>query len=262
MVKRTLMTPDLSQFPEEFYPLLRGSAVYDSSCSSAARVIFIDKDGGYYLKSASKGSLKQEADLTRYFHGKGLAAEVLSYRSGEKDWLLTRRVAGEDCTFAAYLESPERLCDLTASLLRQLHELPHGDCPVQNRMESYRAAAECNYRAGRYDSGLFPDNWGVRSPEEAWDVVARYGHLLKNDTLLHGDYCLPNIMLDHWRFSGFIDLGNGGVGDRHIDLFWGAWTLNFNLKTDKYRQRFFDAYGRDKINPELLRVVAAFEVFG
>ncbi len=38
---------------------------------------------------------------------------------------------------------------------------------------------------------------------------------------------------------GFIDLGNGGVGDRHIDLFWGAWTLFYNLKTDRHTERFF-----------------------
>ena len=84
----------------------------------------------------------------------------------------------------------------------------------------------------------------------------------RNEVLLHGDYCLPNIMLDDWRFSGFIDVGNGGVGDRHVDLFWGAWTLCFNLGTDKYRKRFFDAYGRDKINTDTLKTIAAAEVFG
>jgi kanamycin kinase len=85
---------------------------------------------------------------------------------------------------------------------------------------------------------------------------------LKADTLIHGDYCLPNVLLDGWRFSGFIDLGNSGVADRHIDLFWGAWTLGFNLHTDAYRGRFFDAYGRDKVDEDLIRVVAAAEVFG
>lgn len=119
-----------------------------------------------------------------------------------------------------------------------------------------------NYRTGNYDSSLFPDNWGYASAEEAIKVVEENKHLLKTDTLLHGDYCLPNIMLNDWSFSGFIDLGNGGVGDRHVDLFWGAWTLFFNLKTDEYKERFFDAYGRDKIDVDMLRVVSAAEVFG
>jgi len=69
-------------------------------------------------------------------------------------------------------------------------------------------------------------------------------------------------MLDNWKFTGFVDLDSGGVGDRHIDIFWGIWTLWFNLKTNKYKDRFMDAYGREKIEEDLLRTVAASEVFG
>ena len=69
-------------------------------------------------------------------------------------------------------------------------------------------------------------------------------------------------MLDNWKFTGFVDLDSGGVGDRHIDIFWGIWTLWFNLKTNKYNDRFMDAYGREKIEEDLLRTVAAAEVFG
>ena len=86
--------------------------------------------------------------------------------------------------------------------------------------------------------------------------------LLKNEVLLHGDYCLPNIMLKDFKVTTFIDVGNGGIGDRHVDLFWGAWTLWFNLGTDAYRDRFLDAYGRDKIDPDVLTVVGAAEIFG
>ncbi|MDE6108094.1 MAG: phosphotransferase, partial [Oscillospiraceae bacterium] len=75
-------------------------------------------------------------------------------------------------------------------------------------------------------------------------------------------YCLPNIILRDWKLSGFIDVGNGGVGDRHIDLFWGAWSLEFNLKTDQYRRRFLDAYGRDQVDESILKIIAAAEVFG
>ena len=79
--------------------------------------------------------------------------------------------------------------------------------------------------------------------------------------MIHGDYCLPNILLNNWKFSGVIDLGAAGRGDRQFDLFKGAWSLNFNIKTDKYEERFFDAYGSDMVNSETLRTVAAIEVF-
>ena len=85
---------------------------------------------------------------------------------------------------------------------------------------------------------------------------------LETSVLLHGDFCLPNVIFDGGKLSGYIDLGGAGIGDRHIDLFWGAWTLNFNLHTEKYRDIFFDAYGRDKIDEERLLLVSAIEAFG
>lgn len=253
---------DPNTIPDVFRPLLRSTQVYDSSCSRDARVLFIDRDGGYYLKSAPRSSLEQEARMTRYFHGKGLAPEVLAYTSGERDWLLTAKAPGTDCTDARYLDDPKRLCDTLAELLRRLHSVDFTDCPIPDRMTSYRETAETNYRTGNFDNTHFPDNWGYATAEEAWRVIERDGHLLRTDTLLHGDYCLPNILLNDWTFSAFIDVGNGGVGDRHIDLFWGMWSLSFNLKTDRYSSRFLDAYGRTDVEKDMLRLIAAFEVFG
>ena len=176
--------------------------------------------------------------------------------------MLTEKVTGEDCTYKMYLDDPKRLCDTTAELLRQLHKVDYNGCPVQNRIDSYLETAANNYYTDTYDKSSFPDSFGYTSAKEAWNIVEKYGHLFKADTLLHGDFCLPNIMLDNWKFSKFIDLGNGGVGDKHIDIFWGIWTLYFNLKTNKYTNRFIDAYGRKDIEIEMLKVVAACEVFG
>lgn len=261
-MKRTLITPDLNTFPEQFHALLTDAKVYDSSCSPEASVYFIDKDCGYYLKVAEKGSIEREAELTRYFYSKNLATNVLDYLSLDKDYMLTEKVTGEDCTHKLYLDNPKRLCDTTASLLRSLHDSDFSDCPIQNRTVEYIETVKNNYKIGNYDKSAFPDSFGYKSAEEAFAVAENNMKYLKNDTLLHGDYCLPNIMLDNWKFSKFIDLGSGGVGDRHIDIFWGIWTLYFNLKTNEYASRFIDAYGRDKVDTDMLKVIAACEVFG
>lgn len=261
-MERKPVNIDPEQFPESMQEILTGGTVFDSSSSQDARVWFIPRDGGYYLKAAPKGALEKEARLTAYFHQKGLSAEVLSYEQLDRDWLLTRAIPGEDCTHRQYREDPRRLCDSTAQLLRMLHETDTSGCPVPQRTAAYIATATENHRLGKWDDSLFPDNWGYRSAGEAWSVVQEFSGVLKSDTLLHGDYCLPNIMLNNWTFTGFIDLGGAGVGDRHIDLFWGVWSLFFNLKTDAYRDRFLDAYGRDKVDFEVLRAIGAFEVFG
>ena len=261
-MKRKLIGGLPSGLPEEIYATLRGGAVYDSSCSPEARVYYIERDGGYYLKLAAPGTLAREAEMTEYFHSLGLGAEVLHYSRGERDILLSSRVVGEDMTDARYLSEPKRLAVLLGESLRALHEVDPVGCPVTDRVGEYLALADRNFDTGCYDKSHFPDSFGYRSEAEARAVLDAGRHLLCNEVLIHGDYCLPNIMLDGWRLSGFIDLGNAGIGERHIDLFWGAWTLGFNLHTDAYRDLFFDAYGRDKIDRDRLAVVAAAEVFG
>lgn len=249
-----------TDYPKELRALLCDAAMREitgRNCSGAS-VWFIDKDEGYFLKRAEKGKLQRQADMTRYFHSKGLTNDVLSYVSAEEDWLLTEKVRGDDCIAEQYLAQPERLCDILAERLAMLHALDFSDCPVQNHTQEYLAAVEKNYRAGNFDCSY----GGYAVADEAWAVVQAHGHELRNDVLLHGDYCLPNVMLDDWQFSGFIDLDGAGVGDRHIDVFWAIWSLAYNLKTNGYRQRFIDAYGRENIDEDMLRLVAACEVLG
>ena len=109
-MKKTLIERIPYFIPEEITRFIGNSKIFDSSCSPEARVYFIDKGEGYYLKLNKTGELKREAEMTSYFHSKGLGAEVLSYHtSAEGDRLLTAAVRGEDCTHAAYLEDPKRL---------------------------------------------------------------------------------------------------------------------------------------------------------
>lgn len=261
-MKKTRISKLPEGIPKEIRGLLEKAPLYDSSSSPEARVLFADTGEGLYLKIAEGGTLAREAEMTAYFHGKGLATEVVAYESGAQDFLLTCAVRGEDLTHESYLSDPKRLCDTLADTLRALHEMPFSDAPVKTRMTEYLALADKNYREGRFDATLFPEGIGFRDADEAYAVLSEGRCFLVNDTLLHGDYCLPNVLFDCWRFSAFIDLGNSGVGDRHVDLFWGAWTLFYNLKTDRYRDRFLDAYGRDRVDTDLLRTVAAAEVFG
>lgn len=261
-MKKTLLNQIPDDIPQDIRQFIAAETMYDSSCSPEARVYFIDKGNGFYLKRSGKGTLKKEARMTEYFHSKGLGAEVLAYISNDCDWLLTAAVIGEDCVHERYLADPKRLCDTIAQELRKLHETDYAGCPIMDRLTGYLASAEENYHTGNYDKTHFPDSFGYCSAKEAYAVLTAGKDSLQSKVLLHGDYCLPNIILNNWKLSGFIDVGNGGVGDRHIDIFWGIWTLWFNLKTDKYRERFLNAYGRDQVDESVLKIIAAAEVFG
>ena len=249
-------------FPFEIRRFVERADIYDSSCSPEARVFFVDKECGYYIKTNEKGALKNEAVLTDWFASKGMAPNVVLYTSADRDWLVTEKANGEDCTYKKYIEDPERLCDVLAETLFWLHQKDVVGCPVQNRCDSYLRTVDENYANGVFDKSFLPAKFSHFDSKKAYEFVNERKGLLKNDTLIHGDYCLPNVLLDGFKFSSFIDLGNGGVGDRHIDLFWGAWTLNFNLHTDKYRQRFFDCYGITLVDKEMIDLIGVAECFG
>ena len=256
-MKRTLIQTDFDSFPQEFHNLLRDAEVYDSSSSEDARVYFIRKEQGYFLKTAAAGSLQREAAMTQYFHSKKLATEVLAYLQNERDWLLTVQISGDDCVHPRYLENPKRLCDTLAEILYNLHHENTDGCPVSDYSKQYLNLAETNHQ-----KGLFNPKRGFDSPQKAWETVEKYRHLLKNDTLIHGDYCLPNIILNDWSFSGFIDVDHGGIGDRHVDIYWALWSLHYNLKSNQFSQHFIDAYGKSSVDMEMLRLISAIECFG
>lgn len=45
----------------------------------------------------------------------------------------------------------------------------------------------------------------------------------------HGDYCLPNVLLDDGRVVGYVDLGEVGLAERWRDLAVATWSVTWNL---------------------------------
>jgi aminoglycoside phosphotransferase len=60
----------------------------------------------------------------------------------------------------------------------------------------------------------------------------------------HGDYCLPNIIINEelGNVVGFVDLGRGGIADRYYDLALCLRSIQYNIG-DGYSQVFLHAYG-------------------
>ena len=242
---------DINDFPSELHEFLCSGKIYDTSCSPEAKTLYCD--AGYYIKIAPKGELAREAEMGKRFHRMGLGVEIMEYVSHGRDYLVTRSADGEDLTH--FLDDPEMLCHVMADALRNIHSRSAGDAPVSAKLMDYR---NCD----GFNDYLRMDCIGIHTRDEALEIIRRNGDRLKTDTLIHGDACLPNIICRDGRFSAFIDCGLSGAGDRHIDLFWAIWSLQFNLKTEQYTDCFLDLYGRDQVDFEALKTIAAFEILG
>ena len=262
-MKRTPVIPSPADFPAVYAEILTAPA-FDSSCSEMARVLYLERDGGLFLKSSPAGTLAREAAMTRFFYAHHLSAEVLDYRTENgRDWLLTRRVPGEDATHADALADPARLCRVMAETLEILRTIPADGCPVPDHTARYLRTAEENYRRGQCDLSYYTDICGDITADGAMAILRDGASALRTCDVLHGDFCLPNIMLENGKLTGIIDVGNGGIGDRRVDMWWGAWSLCFNLKTDAWRTYFLDACGGvSGEDREIFRVIAAAECFG
>ncbi len=257
-MKKTKTEIDINNLPPQIHHLFKDANVYDSSSSAGATVYYLD--AGYYVKIAAVHTLANEARLSRLFYERGLGVEVIDYISTDKDYLVTRSAVGEDLTH--YLHEPEKLCQILATALRTLHKQPINDVPVSRKCQYYMERANGSRDDGCYDEFLAVERFCVKDKEEAWELMQSGKKLFKNDTLIHGDACLPNVLQHKDRFSTFIDFDMAGVGDKHIDLFWAIWSLQYNLQTDAYTDLFLDLYGRENFDEDMLRVIAAFELFG
>lgn len=248
----------ISDFPAELHSLLQSGAIYDSSCSSDATTLYCD--AGYYIKVDTKGALAAEAAMTRRFHTMGLGVPVVHYMSADRDYLVTQSATGDDLTH--FLGDPRQLCRVFADELRRLHAQPVTDALVSARLRRYLDSADGDYSGGFYDESVLMNRFPVVSKQAAWEIMQAEKTKLKADTMIHGDACLPNIICHDGTLTAFIDLGLSGAGDKHIDLYWAIWSLQYNLKTDQYTDYFLDHYGRDHFDESMLQTIAAFEVLG
>ena len=186
-----------------------------------------------FLKIAPLGKLKRAAALQEYFCSQGLSAPLIAFDQDDgRDYLLVGAVRGK--SGIEVLDRPAWLAQTLGRAVRALHGLDASGCPVTDVNEQALA--------------LYARETGHDFDGDA--------SVLRKDALVHGDCCLPNVFFDEAGFSGFIDLGEGGLGDRHFDLYWAMWSLEYNLKTDAFGGRFLDAYGRDAVDEARLDVCA------
>ncbi len=65
----------------------------------------------------------------------------------------------------------------------------------------------------------------------------------EGNCFIHGDFCLPNILVRYNKVMGFIDTEASGIGDPWMDYAWCIWSFEYNLGTKQYTPLLLDALG-------------------
>jgi aminoglycoside phosphotransferase len=168
-------------------------------------------------------------------------------RDGERFFLFTY-LPGEDMVHALQrggLEERHQLIVEFGRTLRRIHswqpDLPRPHDWLGNALER----ATRNVSAGVIPNPIAADS--AYDGQDARRLLARLsaGRAgLENDIVFcHGDYCLPNVLVEAGRAVGVIDWPDGGYADRRYDLATALWTIGFNLHSREYVRPFLDGYG-------------------
>jgi kanamycin kinase/aminoglycoside 3'-phosphotransferase-2 len=202
--------------------------------------------GNYFIKIISVDaveSLREEKKRIEWLQGKLPVPEVLFYeKDASNEYLLLSEVAGLDASDKSYAAMIPQLMRQLATGLRAVHDVRIEDCPFDRRLDIVIAEA-----GHRVEHGLV-DEEDFDSARHGAKAEALYQELLvrrpapEDLVFTHGDYCLPNIILQNGKVSGFIDLGRGGIADRYQDLALAVRSIKYNFG-EEFVAAFLDAYG-------------------
>lgn len=234
-----------------------------------------------FLKVGDAAALQREAEMDAYFNEIGWGVPMLGFETtGETGFLVTEEAPGIQGIDPLLAADQERLARVMGLILAKLHDLQPDGCPVADRTAAYLEEVDKGFRSGRFDPVFAQGHAAaintedrttnsdadscpnVADSDDFYTFISENRHLLQSDTLIHGDFCLPNLFFQDDGSLRLIDCGSGGIGDRHVDLFWGAWTFHYNFGRTDLADIFFDAYGVDRIDPTVLKLVALCETFG
>lgn len=187
--------------------------------------------------------LHDEIARLHWLHAQGVPVpKVLdAVEEDGRRWLLMTALPGADLASSSSL-APAQVVALVATALKQLHALPAAGCPFDHRMSQRLVAARARVAAGQVDPEDFDDERQGQSAAQVFAELVAQVPAQSDLVVTHGDACLPNLIAENGRFSGFIDCGRAGVADRHQDLALAARSIADTLGA-AWVQPFFAHYG-------------------
>jgi kanamycin kinase len=223
---------------------------------SGARVWRIEGAAPLYVKTAEHSqhrdsgfSIEAEAARLAWLATVGIPVpEVVETGADDQfAWLVTSAVAGRTAADPWPQACRAAVVDALADLALRLHALPIRSCPFNRNLAVTVPDAIHAVQAGLVN---LDDMDAERVGWSATQLVtALKDGLPRTEDLVvcHGDFCLPNVLLDPetLEVTGVIDVGRTGIADRHADIALITRSLGNEINSQYksgYARRFLDRY--------------------
>jgi aminoglycoside phosphotransferase len=193
-------------------------------------------------------SLLNEKERLEWLQVKLPVPEVLYYGKDDvNEYLLITEIAGVNASDKLFEMTLPAIMKQVAIGLRKVHEIKIDNCPFNQRLESKIEEARKRVQNKLVDEEDFDQIRLGLTPEELLKELLFKRPAMEDLVFTHGDYCLPNIIIDKGEFSGFIDWGRAGVADRYQDLALAARSITYNFGKE-HVQHFLEEYGVKEVD--------------
>lgn len=245
---------DLEALPEELRIKVEKSKWKQVTIgeSGAYTYMLSDESGqNRYLKIMPRKlnlSMEREVDLLKWLEGKLPVPKVLLFiHDSEYEYFLMTEVKGIHSCAPSFESDLLKLVRLLAKGLRMIHSVDIKECPFDQRLSIKLKEAEYRTVNGLVDEDDFDDIRKGRKAIDLFQELIATKPAEEDLVFTHGDYCLPNIIINNGDIGGFIDWGRGGIADRYQDIALVARSLAYNFG-EKWIPLLFKEYGMDKID--------------
>ncbi len=157
--------------------------------------------------------------------------------------LLTEALPGRDATDPNFRSDLPALVRALGQGLRAFHEAVGEEwCPFRFDLARALAHVEERVLTDDIDPTGFHEQHAHLTPAAALAELESSAPPDEDLVVCHGDFCAPNVVLQDWRVTGFVDLGELGAADRWWDVAVGAWSVGWNFG-EGLEALFYDSYG-------------------
>ena len=224
---------EILNLPDNISSMIRGKeyTVNEVGMSKARIMVFDDS----VLKIEKKSKQNDEmVQVMRWLEGKLPVPKVLCYEQDEESqYILISKVRGKMSCSQEFMSQPELMTRRLADALKMLWSLDISDCPRVRNLDDELAAARYRVENNLIDmENVEPNTFGpngFKDPEELLCWLEDNKPEVE-PVFSHGDFCLPNIFFDDKGISGFIDLGDSGIGDKWKDIALCYRSLRWNAE--------------------------------
>lgn len=236
------------EVPKSLARLTNGFSWEQITLGHSDAMTFLLKGSAFnqYLKIQPNHSIENlihEKERLEWLQGKLSVPEVLYYDKDEiNEYLLMTEIKGMNASDKSYEASLFFLMEVLAVGLRMIHSISIEVCPFNQKLDDKIEEARRRVENGLVDEGNFDEiRKGLKAKELFVELISKKP-INEDLVFTHGDYCLPNIIIDDGKVNGFIDWGRAGVSDKYQDLALAIRSIATNFGKE-YIPFFLQEYG-------------------